>query len=75
MLTKYLFYFAEIICGYRTLSAKHNCPFTVQMIDRKKGTAEIRLKEGQKLNFEKRIRYKFSVVAYDCGEIARESDR
>ncbi|CAG2212955.1 CLSTN1 [Mytilus edulis] len=67
---------AKIICGYRTLSAKHsNCPFTVQMIDRKKGTAEIKLKEGQKLNFEKRIRYKFSVVAYDCGEIARESDR
>lgn len=66
---------ARIICGYRVLSAKHNCPFTVQMLSRREGTAEIKLKEGQKLNYEKRIHYKFSVVAYDCGEIARESDR
>ena len=57
------------------LSAKHNCPFTVQMLNRREGTAEIKLKEGQKLNYEKRIHYKFYVVAYDCGEIARESDR
>lgn len=66
---------ARIICGFRVLSAKHNCPFTVNLVDRKKGLGEIRLKEGQTLNFEKRIRYKFSVVAYDCGEIARESNR
>ena len=57
------------------LSAKHNCPFTVHMVDRKKGIGQIKLKEGQRLNFEKRIRYRFSIVAYDCGEIARESDR
>lgn len=66
---------ARFICGYRVISPRKNIPFTVELLDRTTGEAQVKVAEGRKVSFEKRKRYKFSVIAYDCGQPARESNR
>ena len=38
----------------------------MELKDRFNGSAEIKLKEGRKLNYRKRKHYKFNIFAYDC---------
>ncbi|XP_061162635.1 calsyntenin-1-like [Saccostrea echinata] len=66
---------ARYICGYRLISPRKNIPFTVELLDRTTGEAQLKVADGRKVSFEKRKRYKFSVIAYDCGQPARESNR
>ncbi|KAK3087668.1 hypothetical protein FSP39_008933 [Pinctada imbricata] len=66
---------ASFICGYNVISKHHNIPFEVNLVNHTTGAATVTLKKGGKLNFEKRRRYKFPVVAYDCGSPHRESNR
>lgn len=67
---------ASFICGYKVIAQKRRrIPFIVELKDRSTGAAIIRLAEGKKLNFKKRQTYKFSLIAYDCGGIRRESNR
>lgn len=67
----------EFICGYRMVTNKRNrkIPFMIELLNQKNGEAVIKLKDGKSLNFEERARYKFSVIAYDCGMPARESKK
>lgn len=69
------FLIVGFICGYRVISPRKNIPFTVELLDRTTGEAQVKVAEGRKVSFEKRKRYKFSVIAYDCGQPARESNR
>lgn len=72
---KNFFLIVGFICGYRVISPRKNIPFTVELLDRTTGEAQVKVAEGRKVSFEKRKRYKFSVIAYDCGQPARESNR
>lgn len=64
------------ICGYKVIAQKRRrIPFIVELKDRSTGAAIIRLAEGKKLQYKKRQTYKFSLIAYDCGGIRRESNR
>lgn len=72
---KKFFLIVGFICGYRVISPRKNIPFTVELLDRTTGEAQVKVAEGRKVSFEKRKRYKFSVIAYDCGQPARESNR
>lgn len=72
---KKIFLIVGFICGYRVISPRKNIPFTVELLDRTTGEAQVKVAEGRKVSFEKRKRYKFSVIAYDCGQPARESNR
>ena len=60
------FYFSGLICRYEIPRSKRNIPFVVELKDRLTGAAEIKLKEGKKLNYHKRKHYKFNIFAYDC---------
>ena len=57
-----------LICRYEiaTKYNRKNIPFEVLLTDRFNGSAEIKLKEGQTLNYKKRKHYKFNIFAYDC---------
>lgn len=66
---------AKFICGYDVISLKHDVPFVIEIKNRTTGVAQIKLVEGARLNFEKRARYKFSIIAYDCGSPRRESNK
>ncbi|XP_033763101.1 calsyntenin-1-like isoform X1 [Pecten maximus] len=66
---------AKYICGYDVISVRHEVPFVVDIKNRATGEAVINLVEGAHLNFEKRARYKFSVIAFDCGTPRRESNK
>lgn len=68
-------FFPEFICGYDVISLKHDVPFVIEIKNRTTGVAQIKLVEGARLNFEKRARYKFSIIAYDCGSPRRESNK
>ncbi|KAL5015471.1 hypothetical protein ScPMuIL_009741 [Solemya velum] len=65
------------ICAYRivTPQALHTIPFLIELKDRTTGAAVINVVEGERLDYEKRSSYKFSIVADDCGEQSRESNR
>lgn len=45
------------------------------MTDKVTGAAEIRVKEGETLNFEEQHFYKFSIVAEDCGSPPKQSTK
>ncbi|KAK6175300.1 hypothetical protein SNE40_013791 [Patella caerulea] len=67
---------AKFICGYDIVKHKKKLemPFVIQVTNRTTGEAEIRVKEGFKLNYEKRKHYRFSIVANDCGMPRRISN-
>jgi hypothetical protein len=65
---------AGFICGYKIVS-RHNTPFVVELKDRTTGEAEVKVAENKRVDYEKRAQYKFSLIAYDCGSPARESER
>ena len=50
-------------------------PFEVQLKEEGSGEGVIRVKEGVRLDFEKRSHYRFYIVAEDCGSPGKESDK
>ena len=50
-------------------------PFEVQLKEEGSGEGVIRVKEGVRLDFEKRSHYRFYIVAEDCGSPRKESDK
>lgn len=57
---------ARLICRYEIVTNRKNIPFVIELKNRETGEAELKLKEGAKLNYEKRKHYKFNIFAYDC---------
>jgi len=57
---------ARLICRYEISSSRKNIPFVIELKDRETGAADLKLKEGETLSYEKRKHYKFNVFAYDC---------
>lgn len=41
-------------------------PFVIEVKNRETGEAVIKVKEGERLNYEKRKHYKFNIFAFDC---------
>ena len=50
-------------------------PFIIEVKNRESGEAVIKMREGKKLNYEKRKSYKFNIFAFDCAEYAKKSSR
>ncbi|KAH9514163.1 Calsyntenin-1 [Bulinus truncatus] len=69
---------AKYICNYIITKNKRHprtLPFEIIVTDKLTGAAEIRVKEGEKLNFEEHPVYKFGVVAEDCGTPPKQSNK
>ncbi|XP_064642451.1 calsyntenin-1-like isoform X3 [Lineus longissimus] len=66
---------AKFICGYKLfrLDDQH-IPFGVELKNHTSGEAYLVLNPKEKLDFEKRQNYAFSIVAYDCGSPELQSD-
>ncbi|XP_029651355.1 calsyntenin-1 [Octopus sinensis] len=64
------------ICGYGIIGQHlHDVPFEIILLNNETGEAKIVVKAGETLNCEKREKYKFTIVAYDCGEIHHYSNK
>ncbi|XP_005090315.1 calsyntenin-1 [Aplysia californica] len=71
---------ARYICKYIiSKNIKHPrtspLPFDIVVTDNVTGAAEIRVREGHKLNYEKHPFYKFGIVAEDCGSPPKRSHK
>ncbi|KAK7094297.1 calsyntenin-1-like [Littorina saxatilis] len=71
---------ASFICGFAVKESKKrprkfDLPFEVQLKEEGSGEGVVRVKEGMKLDFEKRSHYRFYIVAEDCGSPAKQSER
>ncbi|XP_013384807.1 calsyntenin-1 isoform X1 [Lingula anatina] len=56
-----------LICGYDIIHNK--TPFYIELLNRETGEARIKLKQGEKLDYEDKKRYRFQIRAYDCGKL------
>ncbi|XP_067658784.1 calsyntenin-1-like [Haliotis asinina] len=67
---------ARLICKYKILKSKKRgkIPFVIELKNKTTGQAEIRVREKERLDFEKRSHYKFEIIAKDCGDPPRLSD-
>lgn len=70
----------KFICSYIISKNKRHPrtqppPFEVVVTDKVTGAAEIRVKDGEKLNFEEHPFYKFGIVAEDCGTPPKQSTK
>ncbi|ESO95730.1 hypothetical protein LOTGIDRAFT_116621 [Lottia gigantea] len=76
MINDLFWLFSGYICEYNIVKhfKKTSLPFEVVVVNRTTGLAEIRVKEGFKLNYEKRRHYRFNIVAVDCGESKKISN-
>uniref|UniRef100_A0A2C9KR50 Cadherin domain-containing protein n=1 Tax=Biomphalaria glabrata TaxID=6526 RepID=A0A2C9KR50_BIOGL len=71
---------AKYICNYIIAKNKRHpktqsLPFEIIVTDKLTGAAEIRVKDGEKLNFEEHPVYKFGIVAEDCGTPPKQSNK
>ncbi|XP_059160470.1 calsyntenin-1-like isoform X2 [Physella acuta] len=71
---------AKYICNYIIAKSKRHprsnpLPFEIVVTDKVTGAAEIRVKEGERLNYEEQPFYKFSIVAEDCGTPPKQSTK
>ncbi len=54
------------VCGY-TIYKKHSeLPFRVDLVNNQTGAARVVLKDGYKLDYERRHKYKFEIAPHDC---------
>ena len=72
--------FSEYICQYVIMNNKKHprtkpVPFTIEVTNRAKGAAEIRVSEGITLSASKKPSYMFGIQALDCGSPARSSTK
>lgn len=70
----------RFICQYIIKPSKKRSrikpiPFEIVVTDKLTGTAEIRVKEGERLNVGDQSYYKFSIAAQDCGTPAKTSSK
>lgn len=67
---------AGLICGYKIIGPhSREVPFEVKLLNNKTGAAKMVVKDGLSLNFEKRQKYKFCIVAFDCGDVRHYSNK
>ena len=50
-------------------------PFDIVVRNKLTGEAEIRVREGESLDFEQHHAYKFGIVAEDCGSPPKQSTK
>lgn len=71
---------ARFICKYVILKNRRYprgvpLPFDIVVKNKLTGEAEIRVREGESLDFEKHRAYKFGIVAEDCGAPPKQSTK
>jgi len=60
------FGFTEEICGYTIYKTLADLPFRIVEVDRRTGSARIRLVRGAVLDYERQHQYSFEIAAHDC---------
>lgn len=68
------------ICNYIITSNKRHprtkpLPFEIVVTNKLTGAAEVRVREGEVLDFEEHAYYKFGIVAEDCGSPPKHSSK